>query len=600
MRDINHSAGIWLAELERALKGRNNDLFESLFAENAMWRDLLSFTFNIRQFHDRDAIANYFWTTADELEPSNFTIDANFPVEPVSEVPFSLTETFEIDFTFETTAGFSDGLVHVVPDPTSPGGLRAVLLLTRLQSLRDLPPVWPKFGRYNQLELENERKVLEQRKTYSQGEPEVLIVGAGHNGVFVAAALARLGIDALIVDKHERAGDSWRKRYDSLVLHMPHGMMQFLHLPFPDSFPDYISKDRLADWYEVYVNALDLNLWTSTEFVHGEYDEDAQQWSATVRQADGTDRTFRPKYLVLATGGSGTPRIPDLPGLQDFTGPVTHSHSFRSGADFAGKNVLVVGTGTSAHDIAFDIVNHDGKSTLLQRGATFVVDLPSANLNYGPFNTRSVPTDVVDKRWLVTQIKPLMLENFKRVTAMGNELDKELHEQVEKAGLVLDKSEYGFFAKYFEVAGGYYINVGASQAMIRGDIKVEQFSNVDRFVGDGIRLNSGEVRKFDAIVLATGYENQRVILERFFGSEVAERIGDVAGYDAGGDPERNQYKPIAAQPRLAIAGSGISAGRWYAPLVALEIQAEFEGRIPESFKAAGHPSQIPTEALTTS
>ncbi|MGO7983683.1 monooxygenase, partial [Rhizobium johnstonii] len=96
----------------------------------------------------------------------------------------------------------------------------------------------------------------------------------------------------------------------------------------------------------------------------------------------------------------------------------------------------------------------------------------------------------------------------------------------------------GPLAKYFEVAGGYYINVGASQAMIRGDIKVKQYADVDRFVEKGVRLKDGTVLEFDAIVLATGYQNQRVILERFVGEEVAARIGDVGSYDAGGDPER--------------------------------------------------------------
>lgn len=599
MRDINDDAAAWLDALENALASSDETMLESLFTEEAMWRDLQAFTFTIRQFHDRDAMTSYFLTVADELKPSGFAIDRSFAADAVSEVAFSANRTYEINFRFDTTAGSNDGLVHVVEDAASPGGLRGVLLLTRLKALRDLPPTWPKFGRYSQEELQNERRVLAERATYSNHDPEVLVVGGGHNGLFVAAELARLGIDALVVDKHERPGDSWRKRYESLVLHMPLGMMHFPHLPFPDSFPDYISKDRLADWYEVYVRALDLNLWCSTEFLNGTYDEATKTWEATVRLSDGSERTFHPKYLVLATGGSGTPRIPDLPGLKDFGGPVMHSHSFRTGEDFAHQNVLVVGTGTSAHDIAFDVVNHGGKATLLQRGATFVVDLPSANLNYGPFNTRDVPTDVVDKRWLATQIKPLMLENFKKVTAMGNELDKDLLAGLEEAGLVLDKSEYGWFAKYFEVAGGYYINVGASQAMLRGDIGVQQYSEVDQFVEQGLRLHNGEVQEYDAVILATGYANQKVILERFFGEEVAARIGNIGSYDAGGDPERNQYKPIAAQPRLAIAGSGICAGRWYAPLVALQIQAEFEDRIPASFKAAGHPSQIPVDEPVT-
>lgn len=598
MDNINESAAKWLQEFEKALTTRDSALFESLFTERANWRDLVAFTWNLRQFHGRDDIGSYLWTTVDDIKPSNFAIDTDFPVDPVSPVQFAAVETYEINFTFETAAaGIADGLVNVVVDESSPAGLRATVLFTRLKELRDHKPRWPQFGRYNHQELVNERKVQEARSAYADREPEVLIIGAGHNGVFAAAALGRLGIDALVIDKHERPGDSWRKRYEALVLHQPHGMLQFLHMPFPENFPDYISKDRLADWYEVYVKALDLNLWNSTEFLSGKYDEEKKQWSAEIRLADGSERTLYPKHLVLATGGSGTPRIPNLPGLTEFDGDVLHSEQFRSGADHEGKRVVIIGAGTSAHDIAFDVVNHGGEATMFQRGPIAVVDLPTANINYGAFNTRDVPVDALDKRWLSTQFQPTMLENFKNITKMGDQLDKHLHDGLEAVGFKLDRSEYGWFAKYFEVAGGYYINVGASEAVIRGDIKVRQSEEIDRFVSNGVKLNDGEVLEFDTIVLATGYENERVILERFFGKEVADNIGNIAGFDACGEPEKNAYRPIPAQPHLIITGSGICAGRWYAPIVALQIQAEIEGIVPESFKAPGHPSRTPVQEL---
>lgn len=593
MPDIDERAAAWLTHFETALATHDDILLRRLFTPGATWRDLLAFTWNFRQFHDRDAISAYLWATVQDIEPANFAIDKDFQVDPVSAVTSAPTETYEINFTFDTAAGFADGLVNVLSDDESPAGLRATVLFTRLTGLRDRKPKWPQFGRYNHQELVNERRSQAHRKRYTDREPEVLIVGAGHNGVFVAAALGRLGIDALVIDKHEQPGDSWRKRYESLVLHQPHGMMQFLHLPFPISFPDYISKDRLADWYEVYVKALDLNLWNSTSFLDGSYDPETERWTARIQLADGSERVMHPKFLVLATGGSGTPRVPALPGLGDFAGAVTHSEGFRSGADYTGKKVMVVGAGTSAHDIALDVAVHGGTPTMFQRGPICIVDLPTANINYGAFNTRDVPTDVLDKRWLATQVRPTMMENFKFVTALGNDLDRKLHEGLESAGFQIDWSPYGWFAKYFEVAGGYYINVGASEAVIRGDIKIRQHDEIDRFLPNGVQLTNGEILEFDAVVLATGYENQRVILERFFGKAVADSIGEVAGFDAGGEPERQQYKPIPAQPRLAIAGSGICAGRWYAPLVALEIQAELEHRVPAAFTAPGHPSRTP-------
>jgi putative flavoprotein involved in K+ transport len=308
---------------------------------------------------------------------------------------------------------------------------------------------------------------------------------------------------------------------------------------------------------------------------------------------------MHPQHLVLATGGSGTPRIPDIAGLEDFAGDVRHTTQFRSGADYAGKDVLVVGAATSAHDVAYDVVNHGGRATMLQRGPVAVVNLTSANLNYGDYNPRIEPTEVLDKRFLSGMIEPSLRAAFKFVTQMGFELDKELHNGLEAAGFNLDRDENGWFAKYFDTAGGYYINVGASEAIIRGDIKVRQFDELDRVTSNGARLKNGEVLEFDAIVLATGFENQRTILERLFGHEVAEAIGDVYGFDAGGEAFKNAFRPLAAQPGLTIMDSGIAAGRWYGPLVALEIAADLDGLVPDSFTSADHPSRTPTARTVT-
>src|SRR5215471_16869201 len=104
-----------------------------------------------------------------------------------------------------------------------------------------------------------------------------------------AVHLANLGVDVLIVDKQPRVGDAWRTRYEALVLHMPRGMMHFPFMKFPDNFPDYIPKDKLAEWFESYVSAMDLNFWTSTEFLGGTYDEAERRWEVQIRR-DGEVR----------------------------------------------------------------------------------------------------------------------------------------------------------------------------------------------------------------------------------------------------------------------------------------------------------------------
>ncbi len=117
------------------------------------------------------------------------------------------------------------------------------------------------------------------------------------------------------------------------------------YMPFPPSWPTYLPKDMVADWFEAYAWAMEINFWTGTELVGGTYDESAGRWNAVVRHADGTERTLHPRHLVFANGLVGFPHVPDLPGLKDFKGEVMHTTEFTNGADWRGKKALVIGHG---------------------------------------------------------------------------------------------------------------------------------------------------------------------------------------------------------------------------------------------------------------
>ena len=168
---------------------------------------------------------------------------------------------------------------------------------------------------------ENWRDRLEKQRAFADRDPVVLVVGGGHAGLSIAARLGQLGIDTLIVDRHKRIGDNWRTRYHSLTLHNEVFVNHLPYLPFPPNFPVYIPKDKLANWFEFYVEAMELNFWTGTEFVSGSYDDKRKQWSVTLKRADGTTRVMHPRHLIFATGVSSIPTFPDLPGLKDFAGP---------------------------------------------------------------------------------------------------------------------------------------------------------------------------------------------------------------------------------------------------------------------------------------
>jgi putative flavoprotein involved in K+ transport len=142
------------------------------------------------------------------------------------------------------------------------------------------------------------------RLAYADREPTVLVVGGGQGGLTVAATLGLLGVDTLVIDRLPRIGDCWRTRYRALALHNETAINHLPYMPFPPNWPTYLPKDMLAGWFEAYAWAMESTL-TSTEPVSGRYDEPLT-WTAVVRNADGTQRTLRPKHLVFANGlGAG-------------------------------------------------------------------------------------------------------------------------------------------------------------------------------------------------------------------------------------------------------------------------------------------------------
>lgn len=158
--------------------------------------------------------------------------------------------------------------------------------------------------------------------------PDVIIVGAGHSGLILAAQLQRLGLKTLLVDKASRVGDTWRNRYRSLVLHDPIFADVFPYLEYPNHWPIFAPKDEMASWHEIYANAMQLNVvsfisivllrkalcyenlsypcskWNETTVVPGStvYDEESHTWEIAVSRKDGTRRDFKCRHLVQATG----------------------------------------------------------------------------------------------------------------------------------------------------------------------------------------------------------------------------------------------------------------------------------------------------------
>ncbi|UGT61780.1 flavin-containing monooxygenase [Nocardia asteroides] len=591
-------ARLWLAALDEAFASRDRSRFEGLFLEESFYRDLGALTWNFRQAAGRDNLIDLILGSIDGVNPRDFRVDENKPTVPALTQEEGGPRVIEVFLAFDVDAGTADGLAYLVEDATAPAGWRAVNLLTRIEGLRDHAPHWPRRDRFDDTHPDVRWSEHRDRESsFTDSDPDVLLVGGGQFGVMMAAHLNRLGVPNVVIDKHERVGDTWRKRYESLLLHQPHGMLYFPFLKFPDSYPEYIPKDKFANWFEAYVEALDINFWTSSEFEGGTYDETSGRWTVRIAQADGSVRELRPKHVVLTTGGSQKPRIPDIAGLPDFAGEVVHSSKFVDGKHYAGKNVLVVGTGTSGHDIALDIHKQGGISTILQRSPAIVLDIETANLSYAPYNPRDIPVELIDIRFMSGMVYPQLKQNFIAQTKIGDDIDKELHDRLRAAGMKIGSGpeDTGFFYSYFLTGGGYYLDVGASQRIIDGDIGIVQTDDVETFTATGVRLKNGEELPLDAVILATGYEPIETAIEEWFGAEVREKVGKVWGFGTDGEIN-NVWKPTP-QDGLWIMLGAVAQARWYTPTTSLLIKAYIENLVPREFLAEGHPSRTPKEQI---
>jgi cation diffusion facilitator CzcD-associated flavoprotein CzcO len=135
------------------------------------------------------------------------------------------------------------------------------------------------------------------------------------------------------------------------------------YLKFPDNWPVFTPKDKLAEWFEIYVKAMELSVWTSTSLSNSRYDPSSQMWSVTLTRTVGgreVVRVLHPKHIIQATGHASEKNFPaHIKGIPDFKGDVLcHSSEFPGAkAEGKGKNAVVVGCCNSGHDIAQDFVS---------------------------------------------------------------------------------------------------------------------------------------------------------------------------------------------------------------------------------------------------
>ncbi|KAJ3985648.1 hypothetical protein F5890DRAFT_1572767 [Lentinula detonsa] len=539
----------------------------SLFTDDALWRDLLSLTWDMRTFDGSSKIRTFL---KDRI-PSAHIQGLKLKEFVRLQKPFPDLTWIVGMFEFETGPGMCSGVFRLVP--TAEGTWKAYTMFTLLESFKGFPE---KIGIHRNPDALTGRQWKEKRErelAFEDSDPVVLIVGAGQSALQLAARLKFLDIPSLMIERDARIGDVWRNRYDALCLHFPVWNDHMPYIPFPPTWPLYTPSLKMADWMESYATTLELNVWTSSTVVEATQDAN-NKWNVRVQRKDGSERVFRVNHLVIATGlGDGTPSMPDIPNIEAFKGTVEPSALYKRASDYQGKKVIVIGAGNAGHDVASDLAKAGNDVTMFQRSSTFVMNLATGWKFVGGalYSEGGPPVELADR--LSHSMPHLLLEGgmAQRTTQAIVDDQKEHLDKLTKSGFRINKGikDAGLLLQLKEKSGGHYFDTGGSQLIIDGKIKLKNDSQIKAYYPEGLEFEDGSKIKADSIICATGVGDMRKSIRRICGDAVADAIPSLLGVNAEGELKWFLSLP---RPGLWMMVGSLQLNRFYSKLLALEIQ----------------------------
>jgi putative flavoprotein involved in K+ transport len=579
----NQTISQLLESFEAALRSNDSTAAAALFQPDGYWRDLVAFTWNIKTMEGREQIAAMLDVQLNAVKPSKLKIADN---ETATEAD-GVTQSW---ITFETGVARGTGFIRV----------KDGLIWTLLTTMTELKgheepkgqrrPMGAEHGAHTDRTSWTEKRAAEQETLGYEKQPYCLIVGGGQGGIALGARMRQLGVPTIIVDRNEKPGDAWRARYKTLCLHDPVWYDHMPYLPFPDNWPVFSPKDKVGDWLEMYTKVMELNYWGSTTCTSARYDEAAGEWIVEVER-NGESVTLRPKQLVLATGMSGKANVPKFKGMDVFKGEQHHSSQHPGPDAYKGKKVVVIGANNSSHDICAALWEAGVDVTMVQRSSTHIVRSDSLmDLALGDlYSERAVASGMTTIKADLTfaSVPYKILHEFQiPVYDAIKKRDAEFYDRLEKRGFMLDFGDdgSGLFMKYLRRGSGYYIDVGASDLVADGKIKLKSGVDVVELKEHSVVLSDGSELPADLVVYATGYGSMNGWAADLISREVADKVGKVWGLGSNTtkDPgpwegeQRNMWKPTQQQA-LWFHGGNLHQSRHYSQYLSLQLKARMEG-----------------------
>jgi len=312
-------------------------------------------------------------------------------------------------------------------------------------------------------------------------ETEILIIGAGPAGLAVAGRLRKAGLDFIILEKSEEIGHAWHHHYDRLHLHTVKELSHLPHKEFPESYPRYVSRQQLLNYFEDYAREFAIQP-RFKESIISISKANENSWEAKTEAGN----SYLAKKIVICTGVNRVPIKPVWKGQENFQGSIIHSRDYKNPKPFLGKTVLVIGMGNTGAEIALDLAEHEIETFISVRSPISVVprDLNGRPVQVTSKQLAKLPFGIGD--WLGSQIRKIYYGDLRKYN--------------------LESSKVHPVVQLRETGKTPVVDIGTIQAIKEGKITV--LKDIDHFTETGVQFHNGAHHDFQHIILATGYAAQ--------------------------------------------------------------------------------------------